>query len=457
MAQYDILVLGGGPAGHAAALKAASLGASVGLVERERLGGACVNFSCIPTDVLLSSAATFIDARELAVLGVIDGAERFNFARAAARADALVSQLQAAVSASLRMAKVTVIRGQAAFTSPTAARVDGDGGVVEVTAEAFVVATGTRWEPPAIPGLAADRVLTPDAVQRLKAVPASAVVIDGGAGKAGFGVEYAFLLAVAGAEVVLATAGPFLPALDRAVADVARAALGEVGIRVIEQAAVTGTSGGLVSVSSGAAAQDVAAQIVVAADPRRPLVEGLGLEKAGVWFGPGGIPVDRRCATNVPAIFAAGDVTGGAMLSSASAHMGEVAAENACGGTAVVKPDRIPRVLHSVPAIGWVGLTEEEAREEGYDVVSGVFDLSFNARAVALGARQGLVKVVADRGLGEILGVHAVGPGVVEMLNVAALAMQAEVSVDDLAALIAWHPSVSEGLREAARRARDAN
>lgn len=452
MSDFEVVVLGGGPAGHAAALKAAELGARTALVEREKLGGACVNFSCIPTDVLLASAATYLDAQELSVAGVVSGAGAFNYARAAARARQLVEQVSTGVTASLRLAKVEVISGRGVFVGPATLRMDGEGGR-DISADGFVIATGTRWEAPEIPGFPSQRVLTPDAVQSLTAVPSQVVVHDAGAAGIGFGVEYAFLLALSGAEVSLATASKsFLPGLDPAVAGVARATLADAGVQIFEGAKLVGSDGGLVITHDGGTTE-MEPDAVVEADPRQPLVAGLGLDAAGVRFGADGIPVDTGTRTSTPGIFAAGDVTGGAMLSSAAAHQGAVAGENACGGNAVARPDRIPRVLQVVPGIGWVGATEQEAAASGEQVVSGVFDLSFNAKAVTLGAREGVVKIIASRSLGEILGVHAVGPGTAEILNVAAFAMQAEIPLDDLASFVAWHPSLSEGLVQAAARA----
>jgi len=454
MAGYDVAIVGGGPAGHVAAIKAAGLGARTALIERERLGGACVNFSCIPTDALLSAAATFVDAQELAVMGVMDPADRFNFARAAARAAALSRKVVEGAGAALRMAKVDVIQSGAAFRSASLVRIDSEDGPVDVEAEAFIVATGTRWEPQGVHGVPPERILTPDQIQSLTAVPAEVLVRESGRAETGFGLEYSQLLALAGSDVTLVLEDSrLLSALDRDTAGLARENLASAGVRVLEGATLRAGSGGVIIDHLEGTVESGVDAVILEADPRRPFVEGLGLEAAGIAFGPAGIAVDRGCRTSVEGIFAAGDVTGGPMLSSAASHQGEVAAENACGGRAVTRPDRIPRLLNLTPAIGWVGTGEEALREAGTDVVSGVFDLSFAAKAVTLGARQGVVKLVASRSIGEILGVQAIGPEAAEVLNLAALAMQAEVPVDELAAFVAWHPSMGEALATAASRA----
>lgn len=453
MADYDVIVIGGGPAGYAAALRAAELGAKVALVEPEKPGGSCVHHACIPTNIMLGAAIAHVEAREFGVMGVFDVGEQFNFARAAARKDALVKKMSDGIAAALRMRKVTVIAGRAAFAGPGSIEVDREGGKSTLTADAFVIATGTRWHPPEIPGVAPERVLTADAVQALATAPASAVVLGGGPAETAFALEYAVLLAAAGSSVTVASArDQLLPGLDRALSAAAKSALADMGITVFEGATVSGRDAGTIDVKHGAGIQTVDAEIIVAADVRRPFFESLNLDAAGVRTRDA-IHVDRQARTNVPSIYAAGDVTGGTMLTNVATRMGEVAGENAGGGNATARLHGIPHLLHTVPEIAWCGLSEEAARAEGHDVVTGAFDLGYNARAITLGAREGIVKVVAERELGEVLGVHAVGPGASELMAVAATVIQAEVTVHDLAAMVYWHPSIAEGLVEAARRA----
>ncbi|MEP7214951.1 MAG: NAD(P)/FAD-dependent oxidoreductase [Anaerolineaceae bacterium] len=454
MPDFDVVVIGGGPAGYSAALRAAELGSRVAMIESEKPGGACVHHACIPTEILLDAALKHVEARELAIFGVFDVGERFNFARAAARKDALVKQMAEGIRSALRMHDVALIEGRAAFVSDKAVSVAGRGGSREVSAEAFVIATGTRWEPPQIPGIGPERILTTDAVQALPSAPGSVLVLAGGPGEVDFGFEYATLLAVAGAEVTLVTPHPrLLPALDATLLGAARAALTDMGVKVIEAVADIRADGDKVAVKGMGGTSIVPAEIVVAADVRRPYFETLNLSAAGVQSN-GEIIVDGGCRTNVPNIFAAGDVTRGLMLSGAAIHMGEVAGSNASGEAVTTRLSGLPRVIRGLHEIAWVGRSEDAARAEGFEVVTGVVDLSFNARAVALGARTGIVKVVAERELGQILGVHAVGPVASEVVSVAAGLIQAEATVHDLAAMVAWHPSMTEGLIEAARRAR---
>jgi dihydrolipoamide dehydrogenase len=296
-------------------------------------------------------------------------------------------------------------------------------------------------------------VVTTDAVHRLPQAPSSALVLGGGPADTAFALEYAVLLAAAGSTVTLATPhARILPALDEAVAGFVAASLGDLGIVVFEGATLAAGdgSGVLVRHAGGEAAVD--AEVIVAGDTRRPFFETLELDWAGVASGDA-IIAGRGCETNVAGVYAAGDVTGGAMLTSAATHAGEVAGENASGGNARMISKPLPHLLHSAPEIGWIGMTEAEARAAGRSVATGLVELAYNARAMVLGGRQGLVKVVADRELGEVLGVHVVGPAASEILAVAATAIQAEIPVYDLAATVHWHPSMAEALAEAARKA----
>lgn len=454
MERHDVAVIGGGPAGYAAALKAAELGARVALIEAEKPGGACVNFACIPTNILLGSAHAFLEAREFDVMGVFESGDQFNFGRAVARKDALLPRIADGVRAMLRMRKVTLVHGRATFRDANSLDIAlVEGGAATLEAGAFVIATGSRWEAPVIPGLPAEKVVLPDQLQRLATPPARVAILADGPGSVPFGLEYAVLLAAAGSEVVVLREGEELVSgLDSDLQHFVRNGLESLGVRVCTGVRNVSGDGDTLSFTASDGESSVVVDAVLAADPRQPFIHGLGLEKAGL-DASSGIAVDRSCRTAVPHILAAGDVTGGAMLSNVSSHMGDIAGINAAGGSAVTRLPAIPRLLHTFPSVGWVGLTEADARREGYDVTSGAADIGFNAMAVAMGAREGAVKVIAERELGEILGVHVAGPRAEEILAVATAAMQAEIPVDDLAAAVQWHPGIAESLAEASRRA----
>ncbi len=454
MPDFDVVVIGGGPAGYAAALKAAERGASVALIEREAVGGACVNYSCIPTNILMDEVARFVEAQELAAFGIFSAGEQFNFARAVARKDSLVEMIGTGIAAQLKRRKVVQMEGRAAFADARTVSVTGSDGVRSVSAGAFVLATGTRWEPPTFPGLATERVLTADSVQHLVTPPASAVVLGTAVASTAFGLEYASLLAAAGTQVTLVVPeGVLTPGFDADVSQVAEGLLGELGIDVRVGWSVSGSlSQDAVTIRHGEDTREVAAEVVIAPDVRSPLVDGLNLAAAGVTVADS-LPVGKDCRTSVPHIFAAGDMTGGPMLTSVATHMGEVAGTNAAGGEAVTRLSALPHGLHTLPEMAWVGQTERTARESFPDIGVGLANMAYNPRATLLGVRQGVVKVVVDSALGEILGVQAVGPGAHEIVAVSASLMQAEASAHDLAAMVPWHPSMTESLVDAARLA----
>lgn len=440
----DVVVIGGGPAGHAAALAAAGRGASVVLVEAEAVGGSCVHHTCIPSGIMLSAAGPFLEAQELGVMGVFDVGHDLRLGRAAARRGSLVARLAGGVKAALDHAGVEVVDGNARLVGPGQIEVRlVSGGTEQLDAGAVVVAAGTRWEAPKVDGAGEARVVTLDAVIGLETAPASAVVLGGGPARTAFSVESAFLLAVAGTSVTFVTAdGLVVPALDAEVDAVARSALEGVGATVLD-------AGDRAAVHQALAA----AEVVVAPDTRRPHTDGLGLEAAGVKVDEdGAIVVDAQMRTSVPSVLAAGDVTGGPMVTQAAAHGGRVAGTNASSGDMVARLGAVPHVLHTVPEIGWVGMSAAEATAAGYEVAVGMVDLSWSARAVTLGGREGVLELVAEPELGQVLGVAVVGPEAAEVVAVAALAIQSELTVDDLASTVQWHPSAAENLADAARQ-----
>ena len=452
--QCDVAVVGGGPAGYAAALASARRGASVVLAEPELLGGTCVHWSCIPTNVLLASVHTSLEARELAFVGVLTAGDDVDLRALRDRRKSMVRVLAGGVAAALRHAGVEVLEGRATLVSPTALSVGlRDGDTVDVEARSVVVAAGARWATPTLPGIAADRILTADLVQALDTAPASALVLGGGPAQTAFAIEYAFLLASLGSAVTLAVPGDLLiPALDAELDEAVGSMLATFGIDVLRGAEVLGGQDTKATVIHAGGEATVEADVVVVVDRRVPSVDGIGLGVAAVEVVEGAIAVDSSCRTSAPGVFAAGDVAGGAMVTAAALHMGDVAGVVATGGTARTRLEAVPHLLHTLPLVGWIGQGEDAARRSGADVAVAVVDLAANARAVAAGGRDGYLKVVADEHTGEILGVHVVGPAADEILSVAGTAMQAELTVADVAALVPWHPSLTESLVEAARK-----
>lgn len=448
----DVAIIGGGPAGYAAALAAAGCGRTVILAEPERLGGMCVNWSCIPTNTMLAALNVSLEARELAFVGVVDAGDEVNMTRLSARREALVRLLGGGIARALRNAGVIVLPGRARLAAGGLS-LTVDEGVVDVEAPEVVVAAGARWEVPELPGIGVEHVVTADVVQTFAEAPGSALVLGGGPAQTAFAIEYAFLLAALGTAVTFASPGPLMvpaldPELDGAVCD----ALATLGVEVLRDAAVIGGDVGKATVLHAGGESTVEADVVVVADRRVPAGDGVGLQESGVRVDRGAVAVDRSCRTNVSGVLAAGDVTGGWMTTAAALHTGDVAGRVASGEAAVTRLRTMPHVLHTFPGVGWAGLSEPAARAAGAPVATAVVDLANNGRSIAVGGRTGFLKLIADAATGELLGVHVVGPDTPELLAVASTAMQAELTVQDVAALVTWHPTLTESLVEAARQ-----
>jgi dihydrolipoamide dehydrogenase len=456
--QKDLVVIGSGPGGHAAALRAAELGAQVALVEAESPGGNCVSFACFPNTVMLETVRSGLELQDLSLAGVLPAAEGLSFPRAVARRNQLAAGLIEGIRNHLRALQIDLIHGRARLTSPQVATVSlSDGGSTEISAASFIIATGARPEPPSLPGYS-DEVLTMDGALRLQEAPPSALALGGGPVGLGFVLEQAFVLASFGTSVTVAEPGAeVLPGADEELVGYLLQALEAADVRVLTNTSVREVISEEDSREAVLATPEgdlrVPAGVLMVPDCRRPHFAGLGLGEIGVATSVDGIGVDDRCGTNVPGVFAVGDVTGGLMFSHAAIHQGRVAAENALGLDARVRLRAAPRTVHTQPELAYVGLSERAAREEGHDVHVGLCDLGGNLSAVARGRSEGGAKLVADGLHGEILGVHALGPGAGELMGQAALAMELEATVHDLAAVTHWHPSLSEALVEAARRA----
>jgi dihydrolipoamide dehydrogenase len=446
---FDVAVIGAGAAGVAAALEAARLGASVALIESGQPGGTCVNQTCIPTTALLDSLDAFVRAREPAIAGVFTVGELFSLGRANDRAAALTRSLSSGVEGVLRRAGVRLINGRARFRDADTLEVAGFG---TLAARSVIIASGAQWKLPSIPGLEAARLVTVDVVQSWREAPASCVVLGGGPSQNAFAIEYATLLALAGAEVTLALPGQgIVPGLDPDLQPAARGSLEALGVRVVTGATPASAGEGQLRLESKEGALSAPAEFVLVADPREPGVEGLAQENAGLPPGAGPIPVDARCATAAPGIYAAGDVTGQGMFSSTAAHQGQVAGANAAGGNRRCQVHAIPFLIHTIPQIATVG--HLPAGDSANDrIISATIPMEGSAWSVAKGNQPGVVRVHADRVTGEILSVQSIGTGAHEIVSLASALLQVEATVDQLAALIPWHPSPVELLAGAAGR-----
>lgn len=465
MATTDLAIIGAGPGGYVAALRAAQLGMKVTLIESTHLGGVCLNRGCIPTKAMLQTAAIAHEVRAAADFGVTtQGQVGIDYATVLGRRDAVVARLRNGVRGLLRQAKVEIVAGTASFVAPTAVSIEptaADIGAGKGTAAAraqtleaahILVATGSRSTVLDIPGVEHPRVLDSDGALSLKSVPSSLLVVGAGP----VGCEWSIIFARLGSKVTLIDMLPsILPREDPDISKILAKSLAAEGVSIHTETvveAIREEAGGLSVEFPGAAPRSLPAEYVLVAAGRLPHTEGLNLAAVGVKTDSRGfILTNPYQVTNVPSVLAIGDVTGQALLAHVASRQGIVAVEKLAGlSPQPVRPDRIPSITYTDPEVASVGLTEAQAGETGQEVLVGRFPFSASGRAQTQASDSGLVKVVAESRFGQVLGVHMVGLHVGELLAEAVLAMELEATLDELSSVIRAHPTLSEALGEAA-------
>jgi dihydrolipoamide dehydrogenase len=444
----DLLVIGGGPGGYSAALRAAAAGRTVTLVERDRLGGVCLNVGCIPSKALIHVADVAGLPDEAAAIGV-DLRASVDLDRAQAWIGDVVGRLTGGVEQLLRDAGVTVATGTARFATARRVAVTRGDDATFYEFRSAILATGSR--PAELGGLPFDgkRVLDSTAALALRRVPRRLTVVGGGY----IGVELGGAFAKLGAAVtIVELADQLLPGMPAGLARVLERAMRARGLSIRLGTKVIGVDGDdlVVEGPDGEARLPVGDGVVVVAVGRRPNTDSLGLAQAGIPVDRDGrvvVAADRRAA---PDVYAIGDVTAGPALAHKATAEAEVAVAAAGGRRAAFDPAAVPAVVFSDPQVATVGLTVEQAAEAGADPTSFRFPLAASGRALALGRPEGYIEIVADRSDGTVVGVHMVGAGVAELAAEAALALEMAATVEDVALTIAPHPTLSEALAESA-------
>jgi len=446
--RYDLAVIGGGPGGYVAAIRGAQLGLRVALVERDRLGGVCLNWGCIPTKSLLASAAAAAVVSRAGEFGIKAGPAAVSADDMFRRKDEIVAKLRSGVETLLRKRRVTVFRGAGALAGAGVVEIAGEGGAERVEAGSVILATGSEAiVPPAFPYDGRVVVTSREALSRAD-VPETVMVVGAGA----VGCEFAGLYAAMGRRVVLVEMLPeILPGEDAAAARVLRAAFRRAGVDArtgtrVESVAVRGDAAEA-ALSDGST---VAAGMVLLAMGRRPLSDGLRLSEHGVATERGAVKVNERMETTATGVYAIGDLVGGLMLAHVASHEGVVAASRAAGRDAAMDYRAVPRCTFTHPEVAGVGLTEDEAAARGLDVRTGRFPFSALGKAAAVGETQGFVKIVCERDSGVVVGGTIVGAGASDLIHEIALAVRVRLTADDLASAVHAHPTLAEAVGEAA-------
>ena len=445
--ECDVAVLGGGPGGYTAAIRAAQLGARVVCIEREpELGGTCLRVGCIPTKAWVQTAHALHDGRDtFARLGAVVGEPQLDLAAANVWKDGVVKQMTGGVAQLFKANGVEWVKGDGTFTGANAIAIEGG---EEVTFGSAIIATGSYPMRPPIPGLDSPRCVDSTGLLSQTEVPRRLVVLGGGI----IGCEFASIFNRFGSEVTIIEMLPTLiPQEDEDAAKELAKAFGKRGIALHlgKQCTQVDDAGSHLVVHFGEG-ETVEADLMLVSVGRAALVEGIGLEAAGVQFDRKGVGTDDHRRTNVPHIYAVGDCAGYWQLAHTAFREGEIAAENACGHDAAIGNPAVPRPIYTDPEIAGVGLTEAQARELHGDAVAvGRAPWVAIARAVMSGDTTGWVKTIHETTYGELLGVVIVGPHATDLIATGVVALDAESTIETVADGIAPHPTFSEAIKEA--------
>ncbi len=449
--QFDVVILGGGPGGYAAALYGGSAGLRIAMVEEQRVGGTCLHQGCIPAKELLQTAEVLRTVAGAKEFGVDAGQPSLDLGTSQKRKQQVIDRLTRGLEALLKQRKVTVVPGHGTLVDGAARHVRVSDGT-ELKGDALILATGSR--PRALPGLDFDgeQILSSDHVLQLRDVPGRVVIIGGGA----IGCEFASLLADLGSDVTILEVLPqILAGVDRDAADVVVRAFKKRGVKVETGVAVEGVdrngSEVVVKYRNGDSLKELPVDKVIVSVGRSPLSDGIELDGSGVKVDERGfIQVDGLMRTTVPGVYAVGDVVPGPQLAHVAFAEAIVTIKTILGEpVSPIEYDKVPWGIYSHPEVAFSGLTEQAARDRGHDVVTSVHRFAGNGRALIIGEPDGLVKIVAERD-GPLLGVHIVGPWATELLAEGYLAVNWEATAKDLEMLVHPHPTLSELFGESA-------
>lgn len=452
MQTYDIAVLGGGPAGYVAAIRASKEGKRVALIEADFVGGTCLNRGCIPSKTLLHSAGVIDQIRKASSWGIETGEVTVSLEKMMTRKNQVITRLRTGITSLLKAGKIGLLQGFGEVNADKSIRVRIGEEVQTIQAGSIILATGSTPAVPPIPGLADVPFYTSDTIFDIEQVPESIAILGGGF----IGVEFACIFASLGAKVtIVEMADRLIPLEDADASSVLSKSLRSKGVTLgtgLKVTSVTQTSEGIQvnAENTKGDTQRVSCEALLVAVGRKPNLSAfsqLNLELNGPF-----VKVNEYLETSVPGIFAAGDLIGGWQLAHAASAEGQTAAINAAGGKQKVNDRAVPRCIYTHPEISSVGLSEEEAKARGYNVKTSIYQHSGNGKALASDESGGFTKLIAEETYGEVLGIVMVGPHVTEMIAAGTAFLSLEATVDDVADMIYPHPTVSESLMEVAAK-----
>ena len=444
--QFDVAIIGGGPAGYVAAERAGAKGLRVVIFDKRALGGVCLNEGCIPTKTLLNSAKVLETAREAANYGIHVEAVSADFEKIMKRKDKVVRKLVAGVGAKMKHAKAEVVMDDAVIKEKRGEIITITAGGQDYQAGRLLICSGSEAAVPPIPGLDPTQIVTNREILQLKQLPKSLVIIGGGV----IGTEFADFFNAMGTDVTVIEMLPeILTGVDEDIAAFVRGEFTKRGISYHLQAKVTRLNGKEVIFEKDGQVHSVTGDQVLLSVGRRPNVAGLGLENIGVEFSPKGVKIDQHCRTNIPNVYAAGDITGFSLLAHTASREGEVAINHMLGRKDMMRYNAIPGVVYTHPEIAGVGLTESAAKAQGIEVEVRRLPMAYAGRFIAENeGKDGFCKVIVGKKYREILGIHMVGGACSEMIWGACTLIEAQLRVQDVQEIVFPHPTVSEIIKE---------
>ncbi len=445
---YDLAIIGGGPAGYVAAERAGAKGLKVILIEKKELGGVCLNEGCMPTKTLLYSAKMYDNAVGGAKYGVEAKEVVFDFSKMMARKQKIVKKLVSGVGSKMKMFKVKTIKDTAIIKGRTQRGIEIATAEEVILASNLLICTGSEAFIPPIPGLGEpnDTILTNREILELKELPDSLVIIGGGV----IGMEFASFFNSLGTKVtVVEMMDEILTGMDVEMSAMLRQMYAKKGIDFNLSSKVTNVDGNSVIFEKDGKSTTISGDKILVSVGRKPVTTGFGLENLGVELFRGGIKVDEKMRTNIPNVYAAGDVTGFSLLAHTASREGEVVVNNLCGREDQMRYNAIPGVVYTNPEIAGVGLTEETAEAKGIEYKLAKLPMAYAGRFIAENeGGSGLCKVLVGAKYGEVLGVHMLGNPSSEMIYGACMAIEAELTLKELEEVVFPHPTVSEIFKE---------
>jgi dihydrolipoyl dehydrogenase len=452
--KFDLCVIGAGPGGYVAAVRAGQRGLNVALIEKAEFGGTCLNIGCIPTKTLLAGTEVLHTARHAADFGInITGKINPDWTKMLERKDKTIGTLRSGIGALLKAAGVTVFNGTGSFIDrKTILIADGKDNGTTITATNTIIATGSEA---LVPGFIpeSERILTSTELLSISDIPESLLILGGGV----IGCEFACLFAELGTKVtVVEMLDTVLPMLDKDVARTLTQQMEIAGVEILTGKPLEKIKAAKKSVSGMVDGKKLSAEFLLVSIGRKPMTEGLNLAAAGVKSDERGwVPVNDKCKTNIPNIYAIGDIGGRIWLAHLASAMGLHAIDDICGKAGSFSYDIVPGCIFTKPEIGTVGLSEKECKEQNIDYKIGKFPFAALGKAMAINETAGFCKIIADADTDQVLGVHIVGPHATDLIAEAGTAMQLETTAKALGDTIHAHPTLGEIMMEAAHAVHD--